>query len=100
VTLASAFQDGINDLYRAAGVSAVFTNTAGATSTVTVLIEYDLSVYGDVAEVSQATATISVKKSDMDLPPRRGELFTIGSATFRVSSTLRSDELEHTVLVA
>jgi len=100
VTLVSEFQAGLDDLYAAAGVPFTFTNTAGATSTVVAIIDYDLTNYGDVAEVSQATASISVRKSDMEFPPRRGETFTTGSKTLRVSSTLNSDDLEHTVLVA
>ena len=100
MTLVSEFSSGLDDIYSVAGVSATYTDVDGATSTVTVIIDRDLSTYGDSAEVTKATATIAVRVSDMALPPRRGETFTVDGKTYRVNSTLTSDELEHSSLVS
>jgi hypothetical protein len=100
VTLANAFIDGMNRLYAIGGVSSTYTDRDDAEKAVTVLVDYDLSNYGDTAEVAQATATISVRASEVEFLPRRGDTFLVGSRTFVVGGSLQSDELEHTVLVS
>lgn len=100
MTLANAFVAGINKIYAKAGVSATYTPSGGESVTYTVIITHDLSLYGDTAEVQQATASVSIRASDLAAPPRRGDTFTIGGETYRVSAAVTSDELEHTVLVA
>lgn len=100
VTLANAFLDGLDRMYTIGGVSASYTDKDDSTKAVTALVNYDLSNYGDVAEVAQATATVSVRASELANIPRRGETFVIGSETFVVGGSLQSDELEHTVLVS
>ena len=100
MTLNSQWLRGINALYDRAGVSATYTDRDDATSSVTVIVDYDLSNYGDVAEVSQATAALSVRVSEVTEIPRRGETFAVSGSTLVVSTALQSDELEHTVLVA
>jgi hypothetical protein len=98
VTLANAFLAGINALYDAGGVPATYIDKDGKSKSVTVIVSYDLSTYGDDVEVQQATATIAVRASEAD-KPRRGEVFTVGGTTYRVISVQFSDELEHTALV-
>lgn len=100
MTLANEFLRGINAIYTKAGVSATYTDADDVASSVTVIVESDLSVYGDTAEVAQATASVSVRVSEVQYIPRRGDTFVVGSTTYIVSDALRSDELEHTVLVA
>jgi hypothetical protein len=100
VTLANAFIDGINRIYSTCGVAATHTDRDDTESSVTVIVDYDLSNYGDTAEVAQATATLSVRTSELSDIPRRGDTFVVGSRTFVVGGSLQSDELEHTVLVS
>jgi len=100
MSLANEFTAGINAIYAKMGVAATYTDADSVASDVTVVVEYDLSVYGDALEVAQNTAALSVRKSEVAYVPRRGEVFVVGSDTFVVSDALRSDELEHTVLVS
>jgi len=100
VTLVSEFLKGIDALYTKMGVSATYTPSGGTSATYTVIVTYDLSLYGDTAEVQQATASVSIRATDLAESPRRGDTFTIDGTVYRVSSTVTSDELEHTVLVA
>lgn len=99
MSLADAFRAGLDDLYREAGVSVTYTDKDANAVSLTAIVEYDLSSYGANVEVSKATATVSVRVTDMAEQPRRGETFTVGSATHRVISVLSSDDLEHTALV-
>jgi hypothetical protein len=100
VTLADAFLDGINRIYLTGGVPAIYTDRDDHESSVTVIVDYDLSNYGDTAEVAQATATVSVRTSEIENMPRRGDTFLVDGKTLVVGGSLQSDELEHTVLVS
>lgn len=100
MSLADAFRAGINSLYAAAGVPATYINQSGTSTSVTAIVLFDLSSYGESVEVQQATATVSVRVSEVAQAPRRGERFVVGSTTYRVISVQSSDELEHTSLVA
>lgn len=100
MTLANAFLDGINRIYATGGVAATYTDRNDAETQATVLIDYDLSNYGDVAEIAQATATVSVRASEVAQLPRRGDTFNVGGTVFVVGGSLQSDELEHSVLVS
>lgn len=100
MSLAEAFQRGIDALFTAGGVSATYTERNGSPVTVTVLVDYDLEPYGDTAEVSSATATIAVRVSEVQYPPRQGDTFQVGAETFVVASPVNSDELEHRSLVS
>ena len=97
--LSDAFARGLADIY-AYGVPATHTDKDDVETSATVLVDYDLSTYGDTAEVSQATATISVRVSELALAPRRGDTFVVGAKTFIVSLTQSSDELEHVAMVS
>ena len=100
MTLESDFLDSVNAIYEVAGVCATFTDRDSATTEVTAIVEYDLQQYGQVAEIAGKTATVSVRVSELALPPRRGETYTVGSTVYVVDSILLSDELEHRALVA
>jgi len=100
MSLADDFRRAIDALYDAASVLATYTDKDGGVSIVRVMLDRDLSTYGDNVEVSKGTATISVRASEMPEPPRRGETFLVDGSTYRVVSTLTSDELEHASLVA
>lgn len=98
-TLSADFLEGLNAIYEAASVSAVFEDRDSKESKCNAIINYNLSIYGDVAEVSGLTAAISVRKSELVYPPRRGEAYTIDGTVYVVDSILTEDELEHTALV-
>jgi len=65
-----------------------------------VLVERDLSRYGEVAQVNIKTAVISVRVAEVPLAPRRGDTFVVGASTFVVDSLQASDGQEHRVFVA
>lgn len=100
MTWASDLASGIDDIYRVFAVSATYTDRVAATQTVSAIVSLDLQQFGSVADVSGKTAAISVRVSDMALPPRRGETYTIGAKVYTVDSIITADELEHTALVA
>lgn len=100
MTLASEFQRGINSLYSAAGQPAQYTDRDATVTAVTVLLDFDLSRYGDAVEVAQSEVSISVRASEVPQSPRRGDTFTVDGTTYVVGPALSSDELEHTVLCA
>lgn len=94
------FLDGIHDLYQLAGVPVIHTSRAGAKTRVTGIVEYDLTQWGDVAEIAGQRALVSVRVSELALPPLRGETYTVGDTTYTVDSVLLSDDLEHRAFVA
>lgn len=100
MTLASDLVVAIDELYEFGGIEATFTDRDGSQKSVTAIVEYDLQQYGEVAEIAGKTATISVRVSELALPPRSRTTYTVGSTVFTVDSILLSDELEHRALVA
>lgn len=93
------FQSAIDEVYAALGVSATYTDRDGATQCVTAIIEHDLQQFGNVADISAATAVISVRVSQMAEKPRRTETYTIDGTVYTVDSIPYADELEHRALV-
>jgi hypothetical protein len=98
--LYNEFKAGVDALYEVGGVDAVYTDKNGNTSNVVVIVDYNISEYGDIASVNKAEAAVSVRLSDVADRPLRGETFTIDGTTYRVDNVTLSDELEHTVLIA
>lgn len=91
-----------DQIYTFAGVPAVFRERDGTRDCrVTVVITYDLNQWGDVAEIAGKSAVISVRKSEVELTPRRGSTFTLnnGDDVYLVDQAIVSDDLEHTLLV-
>lgn len=87
-------------VYLVAGVAATHTDRDLVATACTVLVERDLSRYGEVAQVQARTAVVSVRVSELAEAPRKGETFTVDGVELRVDALLRSDELEHKVVVA
>jgi hypothetical protein len=101
MTWGSDLRIGVDFIYTVGGVPATYTDRNAAEKTVDVIVDYNLSQYGDDSvEVSKSTAAISVRTKDVELRPLKGETFVVDGTTFVVSSPLESDELEHTVLVS
>jgi len=100
VTLASAFQAAVDDVYAEMGVECTYSPASGPDQSVTATIEHNLATYGDLPSVQGASALVSVRRSEMSETPRRGETYTIGGTEYVVSSILTADELEHTAVVS
>ena len=87
-------------VYQAAGVAAAFSG-ADADGACTVLVEQDLSRYGDTAKISAKTAVLSVRVAELAEAPRRGDTFVMSDdLTYTVDSLLSTDTLEHKVFVS
>ena len=88
--------------YMKFGEAATYTDRNAATTACTVLVDRDLTRYGETAVVNQRTAVVGVRLSEVAAPPRRGETFTlVGSGQVLVVDSLQdSDEFEHRVYAA
>ncbi len=100
MSFTSAISRATDRVYAVAGVAARYQDRDGFVTDCTVLLERDLSRYGEVAQVQARTAVLSVRVSELAEAPRKGELFTVGDVELRVDALLRTDEIEHKVVVA
>lgn len=92
---------GINAHFDSFGQSATHTATDDTTTAVTAIISHDLDPYGpDVASVSVGSVAISVRRSDVATPPRKGETYKVGNTTYYVDSIIAADEIEYTALAS
>ena len=81
--------------------AATYTDRNSVQTPCTVLVEHDLTRYGEAAQVNVKTAVISVRVSEVAEAPRRGDSFAIAAgATYKVDSLQLSDGVEHKVFVA
>jgi len=89
-------------LYATMGDAATYTDRNGVHTPCTVLVESDLTRYGETAQVNIKTAVISVRISQLAAAPRAGETFTLTASgkAYRVDSLQASDSLEHKAFVA
>lgn len=86
-------------------MAALFAARDEAACACTLLVDTDLSQYGDVARVAGKTVVVSVRASEAPEMPRKGDVFEViggeyAGRSFRVDSVLSSDALEHRVLAA
>lgn len=97
----SALSRGLSRVYDAAGDAATYTDRVGVTTPCTVLVEQDLSRYGEVAQVNVKTAVLSVRTSEVPEAPRRGDTFTLATGrVYTVDSQQSGDDMEHKVFAA
>lgn len=98
----SALARAIDRVYARAGDAATHTDRDGVHTPCTVMVERDLTRYGDAAKVNLHTAAISVRVSQMPAAPRRSDRFTITDTmqVFTVDALQGSDGIEHKVFVA
>ena len=89
-------------LYAAMGEAATHTDRDGVATPCTVLVERDLTRYGEAASVNARTAVVGVQVSELAAAPRRGERYTLTASgqVLTVDSLQTSDELEHKVFAA
>ena len=101
-SLTSAIGRMLTRVYACFGEAAIHTDKDATTTSCTVVVERDLSAYGDVAKVGIKTAVVAVRLAEMPNAPRRGDQFTL-TATGKVlvvDSLQSSDEFEHRVFAA
>jgi hypothetical protein len=99
----AALSQGTNVVYRTFGVAAGFKprDSYAAPVPVTVLVERDLSRFGEVAKVNAKTAIVCVRRSDLADAPRRGDTFSLSeSETLTVDGLQATNEFEHRVFAA
>ena len=106
MNFAAALSNATIRVYASAGVAARHEDSGSVQTSVTVLVERDLSRYGEAAQVSVRTAMVGVRLSELADCPRRGDTFTLLNAdgsdgeVLTVDSLQRADELEHRVYAA
>jgi len=78
---------------------AVYTDGDGEVRSASVVVKHDLRQYGDIANVSSASAVLHVRASEVQARPRRDDMFTLTSGgTYYVDRVLLSDGYEHRCL--
>ena len=92
--------EGIDAIYENGGVEALFSARDFSETTVTAIVDYNLSNYGEVANITGMSAVISVRRSELANVPKQREIFTVDGVEYSVASQIRADELEHAVIVA
>lgn len=101
MTVAEALRAGVDSHYDAFGQDCTHTDVDGANTRVTAIVTHDLTPYGpDVASVTVGTVAISVRKTDIETPPRKGETYRVGVNTYYVDSIVAENELEYTALAS
>ena len=99
---AEAMGGGLDAIYEAFGKPAFIETADGYRIDCTAIVERDLSQYGDVADVSAATAVLSIRVVDVPEKPRRKDVITLTESCekFRIDNVILSDEFEHRFLAA
>lgn len=99
---AEGMNGGLDAIYDAFGEPAFIESADGYRIDCKAIVERDISQYGDVADISAATAVLSVRKADVPEKPRRKELITLTESceSFRIDNVILSDEFEHRFLAA
>ena len=99
---ASALSRATDRVYAGFGEAATHTDRNGVHTPCTVLVERDLTRYGEAASVNARTAVVGVQVSELAAAPRRGERYTLAASgqVLTVDSLQTSDELEHKVFAA
>lgn len=84
------------------GEAATYTDRNSVSVPCMVIVDADLSRYGEAAAVNQRTAVLLVQADELTGLPRRGETFTIAATgkVWRVDSVQASDDRVHQVFVA
>ena len=81
--------------------AATYTTRAGVSTPVVVLVDTNLTSYGQTAQAQVGTAVISVRTSEVPEAPRRGDTFTLATGrVYTVDSQQSGDDMEHKVFAA
>ena len=92
----------IGRVYSTAGDAATYTDRNGVVTPCTVVVERDLTRYGDAAQINARTAVVGIRLVELAAAPRRGDRFTLveSGEVLTVDSLQVSDEFEHKVFAA
>lgn len=82
------------------GEDARYTDSSGWNCDCKVILDTDLSLYGDTLTVQAATAVIRVRRSEVPDRPKRLDTFDVGGTTYTVEGVNSSDDYEHVVGVS
>lgn len=101
----AAIASAVDRIYAVFGMAALFAARDDAARACTVLVDTNLSQYGDVARVAGKTVVVSVRATEVPDLPRKGDVFEVTAGeyagrSFRVDSVVQSDALEHRVFAA
>lgn len=100
-SFASLIARGTDRVYARFGEPATYTDKLGASLPVVVVVERNLTQYGQVASVQGKTAVINVRVSEVASTPRRGDSFALASGeVLVVESLMLSDGIEHKMVAA
>ena len=93
---------GLLGLYRKMGEPGRHTASDGYCTDCLMIVDRDMSVYGEIAEINAQSVVISICRSELFTKPQRGELIELdnGCETFRVDRLISSDELEYRFIAA
>ena len=96
----TAFDSAHESISAAFAVPAVYSPVDGADVDASIVIERDLTHYGELLDIANASAMIGCFVSEIADRPRRGSTFTIEtSEVFTVDSVASSDGQMHKCLV-
>jgi hypothetical protein len=95
---AEAFTLGVDRMYARMGVPARYTFKDGYWVDCTVIPNRSMEAYGETVQVRGSSLIISVRVSEVDPRPQRGERVELLDTheSFTVDETVASDEHEHT----
>lgn len=98
--MTASFDVAVNRIYAAFGMAAEFTARDEAVRPCTVLIDHNLTNYGDVARVAGKTVVISMRLAEVEAMPRRGDTVKViggpeAGRSYTVETVINSDGIEH-----
>lgn len=84
------------------GCAATYTDRNAVATPCTVLVERDLTRYGEAATIAQRTAVVQVRATEVPAAPRRGERFTLAGTgqVLTVDSLVQSTDYLHRVFAS
>lgn len=102
MTFQAAMSRATDRVYARAGEAATYTDRDGVHTPCVVMVERDLTRYGEAAQVNTRTAVVGVRVTEVAAAPRRSERFTLTAdgTVLMVDSLQMSDGVEHKVFAA
>jgi hypothetical protein len=91
---------GLSSIYDRLGDESEFVSRDGWSCDCAVIVEHELSEYGDAIQVSAGSILLRVRKSELSRRPLREEFFLMSDSgcKYVVEQTLESDDFEHKVI--
>lgn len=99
--MSDPFTSMINHVFGALGRAAEYQEPDTVETTACrVILTHDLTQWGDVIQIQNNMAILSVRKSEISARPRRGDSFTLATGQqWLVERVMVSDDYEHRLLV-